>query len=477
MNLDANAILSASLVAVAVAALTIRYAKYTNADKPSTLYNISDCNKDYQASGTLAESLGYLSLVVFSHFICYYLWWAAEFNRGCLGNPFPLDAVVIQKATPNVTSVIMYSTFIIYTLICAAALPGVTVTGYKIPSENNRRLQYNCNGLASWYVSIALGVALHYFDIFDWKLVYIHAGALLSTAILFANGVAVCMYLICLLTGRCQFRLETLAHDYVMGGYLNPRLLGVDLKLWAEVRVSWMLLFALNVSAALCVRDEVGHVPYRMWLVLLIQGLYTNACMKGEESIPFTWDIFHERWGWMLIFWNLAGVAFAYSFNGRFIASQGDALKDVSVSTFIVIVVAILAAYWVFDEANAQKNRFRAQQLNGGYVARVYSFPQLPNATLVNPKFLETQVGSKLLIDGWWRYVRKPHYTADLCLALLLSMTGGFDHVLPYFFVCFFAPMLVHRAHRDMVRCSQKYGADWDEYCSRVPYTFVPGVY
>ena len=24
------------------------------------------------------------------------------------------------------------------------------------------------------------------------------------------------------------------------------------------------------------------------------------------KSVPFTWDIFHEKWGWMLIWWNLA---------------------------------------------------------------------------------------------------------------------------------------------------------------------------
>ena len=462
--------------------LTTLYVKFffggsSNNKKPTTNHSIPDCNKDYQGSGSLLETLGHVALLVFSHFICYYLWWAAEFNHGCVGNPFPVTAEVLEKAMPNATSVTMYGTVIVVTFVCAAILPGVTVMGYPIPSQHNQRLTYFCNGLASWYVSIALAVLVHTTGIFDWKQVYSHSGALLSTAILFADAMAVVMYVECLRTGRVVFRWSTLAHDFVMGGYLNPRIGTIDLKLWAEIRVSWMLLYALDVSAALCLREELGYIPYRMWVVLLIHGLYTNACMKGEESIPFTWDIFHERWGWMLIYWNLAGVAFAYSFNGRFIASQAAELKDLSALVFWMMVVAVLAAYWVFDEANAQKNRFRATALEGGYVARTFSFPQLPNATLANPKFLETNAGSKLLIDGWWKYARKPHYTADLCLALLLSLTGGLNHFLPFFFVLFFGPMLVHRAHRDMVRCRDKYGADWDRYCAKVPYTFVPGLY
>ena len=31
---------------------------------------------------------------------------------------------------------------------------------------------------------------------------------------------------------------------------------------------------------------------------------------KGEECIPQTWDMFHEKWGFLVIFWNFAGVPF-----------------------------------------------------------------------------------------------------------------------------------------------------------------------
>ena len=47
-----------------------------------------------------------------------------------------------------------------------------------------------------------------------------------------------------------------------------------------------------------------------MAFMCLATWLYLNACCKGEELIPQTWDMFHEKWGFMVIFWNFAGVPF-----------------------------------------------------------------------------------------------------------------------------------------------------------------------
>ena len=115
-------------------------------------------------------------------------------------------------------------------------------------------------------------------------------------------------------------------------------------------------------------------------------------------------------------------------------------------------------------------------QLNGSYVKR-RTFPQLPWRTLENPRHLDTAAGSKLLIDGWWRYARKPNYTADALMALSWGLICGFEHLLPYFYLVFFVVMIAHRARRDIARCKRKYGADWDRYVAEVPYLFIPRVY
>ena len=119
----------------------------------------------------------------------------------------------------------------------------------------------------------------------------------------------------------------------------------------------------------------------------------------------------------MLIFWNLAGVPFTYCLSTLYLVktSSGQAL---SFSTFymVFLYVFLLAAYYVWDTANSQKNRFRMRK-TGTFVS-LKSFPQLPWGTLKNPTFIKTKQGSLLLTSGWWGLARKIHYTADLAMVL-----------------------------------------------------------
>ena len=53
-----------------------------------------------------------------------------------------------------------------------------------------------------------------------------------------------------------------------------------------------------------------------------------------------------------------------------------------------------------------QKSRFKAQETNT-FIKR-NAFPQIPGTTIVDPKFIMTKRGTKLLISGWWGFLRKP---------------------------------------------------------------------
>lgn len=49
--------------------------------------------------------------------------------------------------------------------------------------------------------------------------------------------------------------------------------------------------------------------------------------------------------------------------------------------------------------------------------------------------------------------------------------------IVPYFYCLYFASLLIHRERRDDMACRKKYGADWDKYCSLVPWRIIPYVY
>jgi len=66
-------------------------------------------------------------------------------------------------------------------------------------------------------------------------------------------------------------------YDYFMGACLNPRIGSIDLKMWAEVRIPWVIVFFLSVSGACKRYEQLGYVTPNMAFMILATGFYINA--------------------------------------------------------------------------------------------------------------------------------------------------------------------------------------------------------
>ena len=427
---------------------------------------------------------GTFAIMIISHVLLYYLWIAIAYYKGHAPVPESFADVgpyfgrlwghIVAGATPTWRAAAIYFGFLGFQLGCAYVMPGVKVKGLPVPSEGNRQREYLCNGYVTWLVTLATAAALHFSGVFRLTEWADNLGPMLTVAVIFGNLVSIYTYVA---TIRAKREIRMTGHtvyDFFMGAILNPFVGKVDMKMFVEIRVSWILLFFLTASAAAKQFDLYGTISWPMIFMLTAHGLYTNACMKGEESIPTTWDIFYEKWGWMLIFWNLVGVPMVYCFNSYYILQQGAA--EYHHPAFMGLLFFLLfGAYYVWDTSMAQKNRYRAME-RGLYIKR-NTFPQMPWGTLkYPPKLLKTANGGSLLIDGFWAYARKIHYAADIVMASCWALACGFDGILPYLYPCFFFVMIMHRASRDEARCKEKYGEDWDRYTSIVKYRFIPFV-
>lgn len=180
----------------------------------------------------------------------------------------------------------------------------------------------------------------------------------------------------------------------------------------------------------------------------------------------------HEKWGFMLIFWNMAGVPLTYCHGTLWLARHHPSETAIPTWAVASLFTVYIFAYWVFDSCNSQKNRFR-QQERGTLMLRK-TFPQVPWQTVKNPTFIRCKNGGTLLTSGWYGLARKVHYTADMTQMLCWGLITGFKSPMPYFLPVFFLIMILHRAYRDVNRCSEKYGEDWEEYKRQVPYLFIP---
>lgn len=422
--------------------------------------------------------VGALGIMVASHILVYYLWLSITYYRASVIPASQLFSAATWRqlttgAAPTWHAAALYLGFLALQLSLALIMPGVTVEGLPVPSEGGVKYRYRCNGAASWYATIAIAVGLHVTGLLRLTEWADHLGPILTTAILFADAVAVTAYFGTVAAGRQTRMSGNFVYDFFMGAILNPRLGPIDLKLFCEARISWMLLFLLSLSAAAKHYQLHGFVTAPMVFMVFAHALYANACMKGEECIPTTWDIFYEKWGWMLIFWNLVGVPYVYCFNSFYLLDRAPITHS---NVYMLALVAVLLfAYYVWDTSQSQRNRFR-MQIRGTYVKR-HTFPQLPWGTLKSPRFLSTADGGTLLVDGWWRFARKIHYAADIVMALTWALSCGFGGALPFLYPAFFFVMIMHRASRDEARCRAKYGADWDRYLEVVPWRFIPFIY
>lgn len=442
-----------------------------------------DPSIDYSGHFEFGGSWGVGAMMIGFPLLMYYMWIGATYYDGAF--PLPVQGesktqfirhlanLVYEGAFPSVKAWAMYWTFFLFEGACYIFLPGISIKGKPLVHEGGRRLDYHCSGIWSFYITIMVMSALHLSGLFKLYTIIDEFGPLMSVAIISGFLVSLIAYFSALYR-KAQHRMSGyFLYDFFMGAELNPRMFGIlDFKMFLEVRVPWYILLMVTCATAARQYEQFGWVSGEVAFLVMAHFLYANACSKAEECIVTTWDMYYEKLGFMLIFWNLAGVPLSYCHCTLYLANHAPSVYRWNRFALVLLYISYLFIYWIWDTTNSQKNRFR-QQERGTLVERK-AFPQLPWQTVKNPNTIKTKSGDAILVDGWYKYARKIHYTADLYFALTWGLMAGFGSPFPWFYPLFFAAMISHRARRDIQRCELKYGDAWEEYKRQVPYLFIP---
>lgn len=276
-------------------------------------------------------------------------------------------------------------------------------------------------------------------------------------------------------------------YDWFIGRELNPRvnlpIFGeVDLKVFCELRPGLLGWIVLDYAFMAHQYSTYGYVSDSMLLITAFQTLYVADAMYMEAAITTTIDITTDGFGFMLAFGDLVWVPAVYSLQTRYLAVYP---VDLGLSGIAGVLAVQGLGYYIFRASNNEKNRFRTDP----------SHPAVKHL-----EYIETRTGSKLLTSGWWGTARHINYLGDWIMAwsycLPTGIAGylikanplaptevvqgearGWGMAVTYFYVLYFAVLLIHRERRDDEKCHRKYGADWEEYRRRVPSRILPGIY
>lgn len=286
---------------------------------------------------------------------------------------------------------------------------------------------------------------------------------LTTAAIIFSSLLAVAVYAASFAPGRLLSHHGTsgvIPYDFWMGRELNPRVWGVDIKEFCELypgMIGWGLL---NLSFAYQQWVTLGRVTNSMLLVNAFELWYIVDGLVNEKALLTTMDITTDGFGFMLAFGDLAWVPFTFCTQARYLADNPQ--QELTGLGLVAVLGVQLLGYRLFRGANGQKDAFRRD-------------PKHPS--VAHLKSMPTARGTRLLISGYWGMARHINYLGDWIMGLAWCLPCGFGSVVPYFYSLYFASLLVHRERRDEAACRLKYGADWDKYCSLVPWRIVPYVY
>ena len=387
--------------------------------------------------------------------LTWYLWQCLAFFGGALVPP----SVRVFAGIPAPTSaaVAVYGAWWLLQLALHLALPARRRDG--TPLANGGTLPYRLNGWLSFWVTWLVVLTAAWLGNVPAGIAYDQFGPLLTTANIVAFALAAYVFLRGGPAEDRSARSDPL-HGYVMGRSLNPRIGRLDLKFFCESRPSLLLWVVINASLAAKQYELHGTVTTPMLLVNAFQLLYVADFFFNEEALLTTWDIKHERFGWMLCWGCLVWVPFTFSIQAFYLVTH---VHQLSLPATALLVALNMTGYAIFRSVNLQKHRFRRDPSR-----LVWGRP---------PDYLRTSSGALLLTSGWWGLARHVNYFGDLLMGLAWCLPAGFEHPLPYFYFVYFVILLVHRERRDHALCLQKYGETWEAYCRKVPWRIVPGVY
>lgn len=376
--------------------------------------------------------------------------------------------LISKNFFPNLTGAIIFAIFMIYGFL-SIKLSKKRFTGPT--NVDGVTPEYAANGFEFWTISVFLTTLL--------AAVFPSAPKIFSENfipfIMVANifGLLFVSYLY--IRGKGTYhdkendereRSSTL-FKFLRGLEFHPKLFGVDIKQWTNCRygmISWQIIILLFMYYYF----QKNGFNNAIFVTVLLQSIYIGKFFFWETGYFNTLDITLDRAGYYICWGCLVFLPALYTYTTYFLINRSP-----NISWKTSLIIFLLGVYFTYKnyEVDRQKEIFKRDKEN--------SIIDGKKAEYLDVKYERDGkiVDSKLLLSGHWGFSRHTNYTYEILTSGMWSAVGYQYGPVPFMYLLYIIILLVHRIYRDEAKCSKKYGKYWKEYCKRVPYRLVKGVY
>ena len=331
--------------------------------------------------------------------------------------------------------------------------------------------------LASTLVFYA-GSNLGPWNLYDFGIIYDVFPPLVAALNIF--GIAFCVFLtykgIHFPSTQDSGSSGSVVKDFLWGTELYPRIGNWDLKRFINCRFSMTFWQLAGLSFAYRSYTIHGSIDYGLLFSAISQYLYLFKFFLWEMGYMRSIDIIVDRAGFEIQWGCLCWVPALYSLHTRFCVQHPTGLSlHVSAALFLLSLLGVVLNY----AADREREVFRATNGKALVWGKKPEFIQATYSVVDRKTGKSTKRTSLLLASGFWGAARHLQYLFELTAAWSWCLLANpfVNGVIPLFYAAFLTYLLIDRADRDSKKCHLKYGKYYEEYCRRVPYKIIPGIY
>jgi protein-S-isoprenylcysteine O-methyltransferase Ste14 len=340
-------------------------------------------------------------------------------------------------------------------------LPARKVNGY-VRGGDGKPLRYRLNGLRVLLVVLLLYGAAARFGLISWDFFFLHRWESLAGAC--TLGV---LFTLAIVLGPPSTGKPVWA-DLYLGRRENPQWVSRAGTTLVDAKMVLYLIGAVQLELnvlSFAAHQALAHPGALSPGVVVYAALFTFFVCEYlffEEVHLYTYDFIAERVGFKLGWGCIAFYPYFYCVGLWAVAGKPDPHRP---WWLLALSLLVFFAGWAFSRgANLQKFLFKTR----------------PEAKLFGVLLPEVVSDGehRLLCGGFWRLARHINYFGEILMALGLTLALGWPLVpWPWLYPLYYVALLFPRQRDDDARCAKKYGSLWKEYCRRVPYRIIPGIY